>query len=66
MSFGISGSDPFKSYASNSEAGGSMGVYIKRRKKNDKEKKDSENNELLEIDSDDDDIEVEIDDDFLL
>lgn len=66
MSFGISGSDPFKSYASNSEAGGSMGVYVKRRKKNDKEKKDSENNELLEIDSDDDDIEVEIDDDFLL
>ena len=47
MSFGISGSDPFKSYASNSEAGGSMGVYVKRRKKNDKEKKDSENNELL-------------------
>ncbi|MGN1152628.1 MAG: hypothetical protein ACI4S3_01230 [Candidatus Gastranaerophilaceae bacterium] len=39
MSFGISGSDPFKSYASNSEAGGSMGVYVKRRKKNDKEKK---------------------------
>ncbi len=33
MSFGISGSDPFKSYASSSEAGGGMGVFVKRNKK---------------------------------
>lgn len=66
MSFGINGADPFKSYASNSEAGGSMGVYVKRRKRNDKKEKDSENSELLETDSDDEELEVDIDDDFLL
>lgn len=66
MSFGISGSDPFKSYASNSEAGGSMGVYVKRRKKDDGKKEQSKNEELLETDSDDEDFDVEIDDDFLL
>ena len=45
MSFGISGADPFKPYSSNAEAGGSMGVYVKRKKKNkNDEEKDAEKN----------------------
>ena len=66
MSFGISGADPFKPYSSNAEAGGSMGVYVKRKKKNKNEEKDAVKNSLLEEDSDDEDIEIDMDDDFLL
>lgn len=66
MSFGINGADPFKSYASNSEAGGSMGVYIKRNKKKKDNKREEDENSILDSDSDDDNLEVDIDDDFLL
>lgn len=66
MSFGINGADPFKSYASNSEAGGSMGVYIKRRKKNKDEKGEKEQNSLMSDESDDEDLEIDLDDDFIL
>ncbi|MCD8377394.1 MAG: hypothetical protein LUB59_01250 [Candidatus Gastranaerophilales bacterium] len=65
MSFGISGNDPFKSYSSNADAGGGMGVYARKRKKEDK-KQDNEN--LLDIaeDTDDDNLEIEFDDaDFM-
>lgn len=65
MSFGIGGADPFKPYSSNAEAGGSMGVYVKRKKKDNKEKEQKEQNSVLE-ESDDEDFEVDIDDDFLL
>lgn len=65
MSFGISGADPFKPYSSNAEAGGSMGVFVKRKKKQDKNKEEKEQNSVLE-ESDDEDFEVDIDDDFLL
>lgn len=64
MSFGIGGADPFKPYSSNAEAGGSMGVYVKRKKKDNKNKEE-EKNSILD-DSDDDNIEVDIDDDFIL
>ena len=66
MSFGINGADPFKSYASNSEAGGSMGVYIKRRKKNDDEKDEKDKNSVMSDESDDDELEIDMDDDFIL
>ncbi len=65
MSFGIGGADPFKPYSSNAEAGGSMGVYVKRNKKGNKNKDEEEKNSILE-DSDDDNLEVDIDDDFIL
>ena len=64
MSFGISGSDPFKSYASNSNAGGNLGAYAKRRKrKGDDEER--EKNSLMD-DEEDDDLEVDLDDNFFL
>jgi len=66
MSFGISGSDPFKSYASNSDAGGSMGVYAKRRKKKNNDKEENEKNSILDNDDDDDNLELDMDDDFML
>ena len=45
MAFGIGGSDRFKSYSSNADAGGGMGVYAKRIKKDDKKKKDEKKEE---------------------
>ena len=66
MSFGINGADPFKSYASNAEAGGSMGVYARRKKKKDGKKENDNENSMTEADYDDDNLEVDIDDDFLL
>ncbi len=65
MSFGIGGADPFKPYSSNAEAGGSMGVFVKRKKKQDKNKEEKEQNSILD-ESDDEDFEVDIDDDFIL
>ncbi len=65
MSFGIGGADPFKPYSSNAEAGGSMGVYVKRKKKEDKNKENDDKNSILD-ESDDDNLEVDIDDDFIL
>ncbi len=70
MSFGISGSDPFKSYSSNADAGGGMGVYTQRVKRDDKKKeKKQEEDSLLDItDDNDEDENIDIDlsdDDFL-
>lgn len=67
MGMGISGSDPFKSYQSNKDAGGGMGVYARRRrgKKND-DNKDDENLIEMTDDQDDDNLELDMDDaDFL-
>lgn len=58
MAFGVGGNDPFKSYNSNADAGGNMGVYVKRQKKNkkdEKDKKDEEPNSLLDFSDDQDD-----------
>ena len=67
MAFGISGSDPFRSYSSDAEAGGGMGVYGRRkRKKEDDEEKKEDN--LLEMadDQDEDNLELDMEDsDFL-
>ena len=63
MSMGIGGADPFKSHASNSDAGGGLNPYIKKVKKQ-KDKKDE--NPYQESNDDDEDIEIDIDDDFLL
>ena len=41
MSFGISGSDPFKSYSTDKDAGGGMGVFAKKRRKNQNKKEDN-------------------------
>lgn len=69
MSFGISGSDPFKSYSSDKDAGGGMGVYAKKRKKEEKNKDEEKKENLLEMgdDLDDDNLEIDFDDseDFL-
>ena len=70
MSFGISGSDPFKSYSNDKDAGGGMGVFAKKRRKNQNKKEDNKKEEsLLEIgdDIDDDNLEIDFDDseDFL-
>ncbi|GEM_PF-4838270 len=64
MAFGISGSDPFRSYSSDKDAGGGMGVYVnKRNQKNKKkeEKKKEEDPKLLDMgeDVDDDNLEIE-------
>lgn len=67
MAFGISGSDPFRSYSSDAEAGGGMGVYgHRKRKKEDDEEKKEDN--LLEMadDQDEDNLELDMEDsDFL-
>ena len=57
MAFGIGGSDRFKSYSSNADAGGGMGVFAKRVKKDDKKKKDEKKEEesMLEMTEDQDD-----------
>lgn len=70
MSFGISGSDPFKSYSSNADAGGGMGVYTQRVKKDNKKKeKKQDDDRLLNITDDtdeDENIDIDLsDDDFL-
>ena len=49
MSFGISGSDPFKSYSSNADAGGGMGVYTQRVKRDDKKKEKKQIKQLLKL-----------------
>lgn len=64
MSFGINGADPFKSYASSSEAGGGMGVFAKRKKQKKEDKK--EGNSILNEDIDEDNLEIDMDDDFML
>jgi hypothetical protein len=63
MSFGINGSDPFKSYSSNADAGGGMGVYARKRPKKDKQEKEKKEEEksTLDLTEDDDDVDVEID-----
>ena len=68
MGFGIGGADRFKSYSSNSEAGGNMGVFARKRKKkkNDEEKQSEENVFESDEEQDDDDLEIDMDDaDFL-
>ena len=68
MGFGIGGADRFKSYSSNSEAGGNMGVFARKRKKkkNDDEKQSKENVFESDEEQDDDDLEIDMDDaDFL-
>lgn len=68
MSFGINGSDPFKSYSSNADAGGKMGVFAKRKRKDEKGEKDKKEENFLEIsdDQDEDNLELDMDDiDFL-
>lgn len=68
MGFGIGGADRFKSYSSNSEAGGNMGVFARKRKKkkNDDEKQSEENVFESDEEQDDDDLEIDMDDaDFL-
>ena len=62
MSFGISGSDPFKSYSSDKNAGGGMGVYVKRDTRD--SKKDEENkkeDDILNLGEDQDESNLEID-----
>lgn len=58
MSFGINGADPFKSYATSSNAGGGLTGYRKRRKKN---KDEGVENQLLDSD-DEQDVELDFDD----
>lgn len=68
MSFGIGGADRFKSYSSNSEAGGNMGVFARKRKKKktDDENQNEENVFETDDEQDDDDLEIDMDDaDFL-
>ena len=65
MSFGISGSDPFKSYSSDKDAGGGMGVYARRgKKKNSEDDNEKEEKNLLDMedDQDDDNLEIDFDD----
>ena len=68
MAFGISGSDPFKSYSSDAEAGGGMGVYGRKRQKKEDKKEEKKEESLLEMsdDQDEDNLELDMDDaDFL-
>ncbi len=70
MTFGIGGNDPFKSYSSNADAGGGMGVFAKRKNKEDnkKDNKKEENPKLLDIneEQDDDNLIIEgFDEDFM-
>ena len=70
MSFGISGNDPFKSYSSDAEAGGGMGVFARRKRKDEgKEEKKEEDKSLLEMgdEQDEDNLELDMEDasDFL-
>lgn len=69
MGFGIGGADRFKSYSSNSDAGGNMGVFARKRKKKNQDeenKKDDENLFESDEEQDDDDLEIDMDDaDFL-
>ncbi len=58
MSFGVGGNDPFRSYSSNADAGGGMGVFVKKTKKDNKEQKEEKKEEektLLDFGDDQDD-----------
>lgn len=64
MTFGIGGPDRFKSYSSNADGGGGMGVFAKRIKRDDKKKKDEKpkDENLLEMQDDQDDDNLVIED----
>lgn len=69
MAFGVGGNDPFKSYSSNADAGGGMGVFAKRKRKDENKKDDNKKNETqnllnLSEDQDDDDLIIEDFDEF--
>ncbi|MBR3889524.1 hypothetical protein IKJ53_03325 [bacterium] len=62
MSFGISGSDPFKSYSSDKNAGGGMGVYVQRDgKKSKQEQEEKKDDDILNLGEDQDESNLEID-----
>ena len=64
MTFGVGGSDPFKSYSSNADAGGGMGIFA-RKKRKDENKQDDTNKKdenLIDINDDQDDDNLIIED----